>query len=334
MYIRCVGCKSTTRTELGRSTQEVTCNRCGRAYDLSAAAQLGATPLERYRRALAYAQANGLDLASAYSVLLGIMPLEKGRAIYQAAATAAPEPASASDSTIPPTETDCPYDLAFKPAVDQGHLTVRQAIERGDRVVFASKLVHRRGLKMSQAFMVADNRLTIHAALRMQREQASEKPLPAKQSGHSGLQRHTKIVLGVGAVLLVALGIQIWRTSGPTEQNRSAALDTVQQAIATMASATKVRTDSEGQVIEVTGPDPRSVLNAYCRAMAPASRLEPMRLVPSSVRGTQIGVFRYVSQDRSPLAIEIRMDPRGRRWTAGTGDGPISLATAPRSPTN
>ena len=118
------------------------------------------------------------------------------------------------------------------------------------------------------------------------------------------------------------------------KHDRSATLDTVQKAIATVASSTKVRTDSVGQVIEVTGPDPRSVLNAYCRAMAPASRLEPLRLVPSTVRGTQIGVFRYVNQDRSPLAIEIRMDLRGRRWTAGTGDRPISQATVPRSPTN
>ena len=333
MYIRCVGCKSASRVQLGRSTQEVTCNRCGRAYDLSAAAKLGATPQERYQRALAYAQANGLDLASAYSVLLGIMPLEMGRAIHEAVATVAPEPASASDSTIVPTEADCPYDLAFKQAVDQGHLTVRQAIERGDRVVFASKLVQRHGLQMSQAFMVADNRLTLHAA-RMQREQVSKETAPAKQSGHSGLQRHTKIVLGVGAVLLVALGIQIWRTSGPAEQSRSAALDTVQRAIATMASATKVRIDNEGQVIEVTGPDPRSVLNAYCRAMAPASRLEPLRLEKSSVSGARIGVFRYASQDSSPLAIEIRQDPGGRRWIAGTGDGPISPATAPRSTTD
>jgi len=325
MYIRCVGCKSATRAQLGHSTQGVTCKLCGRAYDLSAAAKLGATPQERYQRALAYAEANELDLASAYSVLLGIMPLEMGRAIQEAAPKAPPEPAS--------TDAECPYDVAFKPAVDQGHLTVRQAMERSDRVVFASKLVQRRGLKMSQAFLVADNRLTVHAALQMQREQASEKPLPAKQARHSGLRLHTKIVLGVGVVLGVALGIHGWRTSGPLEQDRSAALDTVQQAIATVASATKVRTDGRGQVIEVSGPDPRSVLNAYCRAMAPASRLEPLRLEGSSVSGTQIGVFRHVSQDRSPLAIEIRQDPRGRRWTAGTGDGPISLAAAPRSPT-
>ncbi len=334
MYIRCVSCKSASRSQLGRPTQEVTCHRCGRVYDLSAAAKLGSTPQERYGRALAYAQANRLDLASAYSVLLGIMPLEMGRAIHQAAATAAPEPASASDSTIAPTETDCPYDLAFKPAVEQGHLTVRQAIERGDRVVYASRLVQRRGLKMSQAFMVADNRLTLHAALQMQREQASERSLPAKQSGQSGLQRQTKIVLGAGAVLLVALGIHSWRASEPVKQNHSATPDTVQKAIAPVASSTEVRTNRAGQVIEVTGPDPRSVLNAYCRAMAPASRLEPLRLVPSSVRGTQLGVFRHVNQDRSPLAIEIRKDQQGQRWTAGTGDAPIYPATAPQSSTN
>ncbi len=205
MYIRCVGCKSASRAQLGRPTQDMTCNRCGRAYDLSAAAKLGSTPQERYQRALGYAEANGLDLASAYSVLLGIMPLEMGQAIHESEATAASEPAAASDSTIVPTPTACPYDLAFQQAVNQGHLTVRQAMERGDRVVFASKLVQKRGLKMSQAFMVADNRLTIRAALQMQREQASEKSLPAKQSGHSGLQRHTKIgAIGTLAVAVLA----------------------------------------------------------------------------------------------------------------------------------
>ena len=335
MYIRCVSCKSASRSQLGRPTQDVTCHRCGRVYDLSAAAKLGSTPQERYQRALAYAQANGLDLASAYSVLLGIMPLEMGRAIHEAVATVAPEPASASDSTIVPTERDCPYDLAFQQAVDQGHLTVRQATERGDRVVFASKLVHKRGLKMDKAFLVADNRLTLHAALRMQRERPSEKPPAEKQqSSHSGFQRQTKIVLAVGAVLLVVLGINSWRMSAPVEQDHSAAMGTLKKAMATVARSTKVRTDGKGQVIEVSGPTPRSVLHAYCRAMAPGSRLQPVRLVPSSVRGTQLGVFRYVNQDRSPLAIEIRKDQQGQRWTAGTGDAPIYPATAPGSPSN
>jgi hypothetical protein len=40
----------------------------------------------------------------------------------------------------PETPAGAPYDRGFKDAVDEGFLTVRQAIERGDRALYASTL--------------------------------------------------------------------------------------------------------------------------------------------------------------------------------------------------
>jgi hypothetical protein len=60
------------------------CEGCGHKYDLADANRLGATPEERFNRAQSFAKEKRVDLASAYSILLEIMPLEMGRAFYEA----------------------------------------------------------------------------------------------------------------------------------------------------------------------------------------------------------------------------------------------------------
>jgi hypothetical protein len=57
------------------------CISCGQSQSLARIQDLGPSPDVRYRRALEYARAHGVDLASAYSVLLGLMPLERARSV-------------------------------------------------------------------------------------------------------------------------------------------------------------------------------------------------------------------------------------------------------------
>ena len=142
MYIRCADCKASTRVMLGGSPPGSSCHACGQKLELTWIRDLGATPHKRYRRALDYASANRIDLASAYSVLLGIMSLETAREFRGV------EPAEPPESAGKPWANDGPssetkefsYDGGFHKAVTQGYLTASEANQRGDRVYYASIL--------------------------------------------------------------------------------------------------------------------------------------------------------------------------------------------------
>ena len=78
MYLRCPECQSANWIESvvpGESDPWVSCKDCGHRLLLMSGGELGTTAEEQHRRALQYAEFNQIDLPSAYSVLLGLMPL-------------------------------------------------------------------------------------------------------------------------------------------------------------------------------------------------------------------------------------------------------------------
>jgi hypothetical protein len=161
MYIRCADCSTTTRVPPGFQDRGVTCISCGRVYRLERVGELGPTPGERYQRALDYADEHDIDLATAYSVLLGILPPGQGPARDRRQDTRATPAESAAS---PKAAAEVPYDPGFISTVAEGNLTLQQAIERGDRVAYASKVARRHDLPMHVAFLVADNRLGLREA--------------------------------------------------------------------------------------------------------------------------------------------------------------------------
>ena len=76
MYIRCTECQSTVRMELGFSGEALHCTGCGSRHSLRKLESIGRTGRQRTERALRFADENDVDLASAYSVLLGLCKLE------------------------------------------------------------------------------------------------------------------------------------------------------------------------------------------------------------------------------------------------------------------
>jgi hypothetical protein len=215
VFIRCTACKATTRTPIGHPPLRLACHGCGREHSLSAAVELGRTPHARFKRALSYSQEHQTDLASAYSVLLGIMaPEEAARLTSSELAedwlnaerlsgeglSGDPPPDERPPDERPPDErppderpprerTTAPsYDPGFGKAISEGCLTVRQAVERGDRVRLASNIARKHKLSMHAAFDVADNRCTVRAALQSKQEKAIASPSslrPEPPVGHA-----------------------------------------------------------------------------------------------------------------------------------------------------
>jgi hypothetical protein len=94
-------------------------------------------------------------------------------------------------------------------------------------------------------------------------------------------------------------------------------------------------TDATGQVVAVDGPDPESVLIAFCGAGRRAGRSEPIGIATSVPPNNYLrfGVFRDLDRpDSPPRAIRIHRDPRTGRWSAGDGRRPVPTEPPPEQP--
>jgi hypothetical protein len=90
-----------------------------------------------------------------------------------------------------------------------------------------------------------------------------------------------------------------------------------------------IERDQEGEITRLSGPDPRTVLKAYCDSQP--GGLEPLAIVdsvPPDPAG-RLGVFRIRRTPDTALAIRIRRDWKTRQWVAGVNTGPIRVFEAP-----
>jgi len=92
------------------------------------------------------------------------------------------------------------------------------------------------------------------------------------------------------------------------------------------------RTDPTGEVVEVLGPGPGSVLQSFCATGPRAGRRQAVEIAPAMPPhpSLRLGIFRDLDEPGSPLhAIRIREDPRSSRWVAGNGRSPVPIEWPP-----
>jgi hypothetical protein len=365
MYFRCTDCYAATwvqGTDPSSTSAMLKCRGCGRGFTVQTAGNLDSDPKEQYETALALAEGNGLDLPTSYSVMLGIMTLEHAMNLRERGVPAqeidpspeqAAEPEAAVGTSQPTAEVDgsassvLEYDPAFAEAVAHGYLSVQQAIERGNRERFAKRLVNRHGLSDSLAMMVADNKTSLTMALRKDREEVAEILRPVKIAVWN-----KAVGAAIAGLALVAVGIyaiNVWSgienetrkveewaetVSSKAEKEREAKLQAQIQVQPRTVPQRRVRIlrDDEGRLIEIEGPDPSSILLAYCANQYPVDRYRPVELtVPDPpYPGTKLGVFTDEAELGRRYAIKIRMTIKGRRWVAGDGRQPIAATLAPQ----
>ncbi len=334
MYACCANCLSSTWIEPARPNGEirtVACDECAQSYVVSHARELGNTVAEHYRAMVRFANANDIGMPCAYSVLLGVMPLAQAKAIRRSRAQAQPAPEPKGEP-LPDS-----LDPGFYRAVREGSLTVRDALHRGNRETFASALVDRHSLKRALAFDVADNRISLRKAVRRAKEAREQEAAPPASHGVPAVRK--LIVLGVATLsLAVVTGVSgtwsfnhrphraVTRVVRPVAPAPAVVdLDPVRKTTAALAQATHVRKDDEGQVIEVVGPDPKSVLLSYCNAVPGFLGFEPLsiRSTVPAFREARLGLFKDHENAGAVRAIRIRLDSRSGRWVAGSGRVPI-----------
>jgi len=278
---------------------------------------------------LAHANEHDVDLATAYSVLLGI--LSPGASPVPAPQEQATIDTPAEAEFVPRARPATDYDVGFIPAVAEGHLTVRQAVERGDRVAFASRLTRRHGLSLDFAFLVADNRLRLGEALRDHAATGRSKSRDRERQTHVS---RSKVWLGLlGAVLVATAALFTWIGSGSGPE----AVEPSGPAVSRQASPWKdveLKTDELGRIVHVSASDPTALLRGFCRPDPSSPRCEPVeiRATVSGEPGLRWGVFSTTGKEYGLRAIEIRRGGAVRSWTAGDGSRPIEAVAAPESP--
>jgi hypothetical protein len=285
----------------------VTCGGCGQVYALDL--PVGGALAARARR---LARLNDIDLPGAYSLLLGIMTVEELRELGESGST---------PCRTAPVDDPGPhrYDRAFQPAIDEGLLTPRQAAERGKRDACAAIFASRHKLPGEVAYAVADNRVSLLAALRERAAQAS--PPGARVVRRVRVGRSVALVGVLAAVALLAV-----------LSRRPSEVVAAPVAAPTAPRDTEVRLDEQGRIIQVRGPAPGDVLRAYCNAAAGTRRLEPLDTVATELKDgpAHLGLLRDPEQPSMTYAIVIREESETRRWSAGGGPEPLVARPAPR----
>lgn len=321
MHIRCAACARTTRVWVGELDSGFTCAACGWQTSLDLAKSLGATPEELFRKSRGFAIEKGIDLASAFSVLLGILPIDEALSVH----------------------LDDRYDPGFDDAVKQGFMTVQQAIERGDRAVYASMLQQKHGLAMDRAFQVADNRMLVSDALALQ--SADDARDAAQRRGTRGVWNIVQIAVAfviVGAVTVAVLRMKdrpavfargAAAIAKPFRARHAVSPD-APQPVSQPQENVAFKTDAEGRVTEVSGPDPKSVLFGLCRHTQFLPTLTPIAVAPAvpPSAGDRLGFVRDSGDPSAGRCIAIRRDSRTGRWFAGDGREPLEIQRAPSLP--
>jgi hypothetical protein len=318
LILRCRSCHGTVWVQTEQATAKstpATCRDCGQRYRLEASAGLRAAGHKLHEEARKLAQKESIDLPGAYSVLLGVMPIDEVRELAQPLAGAAP-PAEVRGA--PDKLQELSYDPAFGEAVAAGLLTPRQAMERGKREAYAASLTQRHGLPLEQALAVADNRVPLLQALR-QHEGAKKETVKVRV--RTGLPEPVKWI-GVAAMPLLIAALVLANWDGPSGTTT---------IVTRPVNDGAVLTDSAGRLVQVSGKNPRSVLRIFCASAVADRPYRAVDLVASPHQGVsaRLGLMRDPANPEALLAITIREDERAGMWVAGNGRTPLIPDQAP-----
>ena len=352
MYIHCSRCHEPTRIRSlvpGLVEPAVKCQDCGQEHDLSRSSELGETGKQQYEIASEFASRNGVDLPTAYSILLGLMTLQEARD------AAVAQKAKQRKKTGP---ADTPIEIADSPAIeaDMAIEIVDSGTDMSVEIMdspateadtFVSDTpgppVRRRGAAAQRLRPPRkEKKVTIH----VEREMAKERR-----------QLTLRQIILLAVLGSLALGLSgrhaylTWR--GLVEEGRTAQRNTVASAEAVQSGEEKalaearknqsdvpaalqatVLRDSDDRVTQVSGPNPMTVLKAYCEAASDTYEREPLELAQASppTPDERFGIFRDFSRLETNRAIRISQDHESQRWVAGDGQTPIPTREAPAEP--
>lgn len=348
MYFRCVSCLATTWLDGSppvRTSARIRCADCRQWFSARADPRLGSTMATHYQATLRFANENDVDMPSAYAVLLGLLDLEGLRFLQGRSPEAEPAESQKPDRVAPALAH---YDPAFREAIETGRLSLREAVRRGDREAFALTLVHRHRISRTDAYRVADNEIALRQVIGRRATPADSASQPVRPAVG---RRWIVTVLVASTAAVGFLGWHIWGSAlagdrrVPASRSVKAPLPRPQTVPASLAVArtrpaerrlavTTVRTNAEGEMVEIIGPDPVAVLLAFCESRSGVGELEPIEITETVPRlgDARLGVFRDLGSLQHPVAVWMRKDRRTRRWIAGDGKGPIPTRPAPELP--
>ena len=83
-----------------------------------------------------------------------------------------------------------------------------------------------------------------------------------------------------------------------------------------------------GNMTEIAGPDPASVLEGFCREGSGLELVAVNDAVPPNP-GLRIGLVRRQGEGAEVLSVSIRRDPRTGRWFIGDRQAPVRLSSSP-----
>ena len=192
------------------------------------------------------------------------------------------------------------------------------------------KYAQQKGLDLASAYSVAEGIMTLSQA------RGRQGRAPGARAATRTISSASVLLLAlIMAAPLAAYTARVWNEqTGPSPYpNRPVARapepTPASPTVTTSprAPAIVTRTDDAGNLIEISGPDPSSVLRAFCGFGEGAERLEPVGLAkppPPSSTGVRLGIYRDHDHMGAIPAIRIRRDLRTRRWVSGDGRGPIA----------
>jgi hypothetical protein len=339
MYFRCLECQASSGVA-ALSKGQLACQSCGRSYPIERGREL--TP-DSHQEAVSLSRSGGIDLPCAYSVVLGIMTLDQAQRISELAARAA-APVRRRTRVETPDEdgaAEVRY-LTQNKEVGRGVAralhSVRMAEAASQLNRAAEDLAKQHGLPVHIARMVVDNRMSIDEALHA-KQQGSPRPRLLDRLRPSNASA-TQIFMIVTAMLLIvfSIGRTAWHRQISEVRDRvvrpSVSARTVPSQLAieekpdpklpvrVNLGGTDVTRNEYGQVLQVLGPDPRTVLLAYCGVDLPIPNCEPEALTDTVPRfsGARLGLFR---KDGTLYAVRIRRGGSGGDWAVGDGEEPI-----------
>jgi len=99
-------------------------------------------------------------------------------------------------------------------------------------------------------------------------------------------------------------------------------------------AAIEFKTESSGRLAEISAPDPRHALLAFCAHPANGGKLTPLALAQALPQngGERLGIVRDMDDLSSLKAVKIRRDGRTHQWVIGDASRPIVLDPVPTFP--
>jgi hypothetical protein len=205
------------------------------------------------------------------------------------------------------------YDRGFRRAVARGHLTERQAIERGSRAAFAHKLIYRHRMSVRLATFVADNKVPLLVALRLTARRRRKKKKPASRTSWFEVSLLITVLVCFAMLVLGVLTISD-DVAMPGPVSRVPVREATNSPAIQVANS--VRRNYRGELTQVVASTPMAVLETFCTSLGDGARA--VRVI--AVRDHWVGLYRQYGRMRE---IPIKKGSRQQGFLTGDAQGPI-----------